>query len=88
MGGCTPGFCDPGFYFLTEQNEEQPGKKDLTGMKELVGGKRDRTFICFLVVNNSMKTGIGENGGTEIGNCIRIIRNEQRVNQKRNYDTS
>lgn len=75
-------------FFLIGQNEEQPGKKDLTGMKELVGGKRDRTFVCFLVVNNSMKTGIGKNGGTEIGNCMGIIRNEQRVNQKRNYDAS
>ena len=70
-------------FFLIGQNEEQPGKKDLTGMKELVGGKRDRTFVCFLVVDNSMKTGIGKNGGTEIGNCMGIIRNEQRVNQKR-----
>ena len=75
-------------FFLIGQNEEQPGKKDLTGMKELVGGKRDRTFVCFLVVNNSMKTGIGKNGGTEIGNCMGIIGNEQRVNQKRNYDAS
>jgi hypothetical protein len=83
MGGCTPGFCDPGFYFLIGQNEEQPGKKDLTGMKELVDGKRDRTFVCFLVVDNSMKTGIGKNGGTEIGNCMGVIRNEQRINQKR-----
>lgn len=57
-------------------------------MEELVGGKRNRTFVCFLVVNNSMKTGIGKNGGTEIGNCMRIIRNEQRVNQKRDYDAS
>jgi hypothetical protein len=51
-------------------------------MEELIGGKRDRAFVCFLVVNNSMKTGIGENGGTEIDNCMGIIRNEQRVNQK------
>ena len=57
-------------------------------MKELVGGKRDRTFVCFLVVNNSMKPGMGKKGGTEIGNCMGIIRNEQRVNQKRNYDAS
>lgn len=77
------GFATLVFIFLIGQNEEQPGKKDLTGMKELVGGKRDRTFVCFLVVNNSMKTGISKNGGTEIGNCMGVIRNEQRVNQKR-----
>lgn len=88
MGGCTPGFCDPGFYFLMEQNEEQPGKKDLADMKELVGGKRNSTFVCFLVVDNSMKTGIGKNGGTEIDNCMGIIGEEQRINQKRNYDAS
>ena len=52
-------------------------------MKELGGGKRDRTFVCFLVVDNSMKTGIGKNGRTEIGDCMGIIRNEQRVSQKR-----
>lgn len=76
------------FIFLIEQNEEQPGKKDLADMKELVGGKRDRTFVCFLVVDNSMKTGIGKNGGTEIDNCMGIIGEEQRINQKRNYDAS
>lgn len=86
MGGCTPGFCDPGFYFLIGQNEEQPGKKDLAGMEELVGGKRDRTFVCFLVVNNSMKTGIDKNGGTGRDDCMGIIRNEQRVNQKRDHN--
>lgn len=52
-------------------------------MKELVGGKRDRTFVCFLVVDNSMKTSIGKNGGTEIGNCMRVIGEKQRINQKR-----
>lgn len=76
------------FIFLIEQGEEQPGKKDLADMKELVGGKRDRTFVCFLVVDNSMKTGIGKNGGTEIDNCMGIIGEEQRINQKRNYDAS
>lgn len=35
-----------------------------------------------------MKTGIGKNGGTEIGNCMGIIRNEQRVNQKRDRNAS
>ena len=84
MGGCTPGFCDPGFYFLIGQNEEQPGKKNLADMEELVGGKRNRTFGRFLVVDKSMKTGIGKNGGTEIGNCVWVIREEQRINQKRN----
>jgi hypothetical protein len=75
-------------FFLIGQNEEQPGKKDLTGMKELIGGKRDRTFVCFLVVNNSMKTGIGKNGGTEIDDCVRVIGEEQRVNQKRDRNAS
>ena len=55
----------------------------MTGMKELVGGKRDRTFVCFLVVDNSMKTGIGKNGRTEIGNCMRVIGEKQRISQKR-----
>lgn len=75
-------------FFLIGQNEEQPGKKDLTGMEELVGGKRNRTFVRFLVVDNSMKTGISKNGGTEIGDCMGVIGEEQRVNQKRNYDAS
>jgi hypothetical protein len=70
-------------FFLIGQNEEQPGKKDLANMEELVGGKRNRTFVRFLVVNNSMKTGIGKNGGTEIGDCMGIIGEEQRINQKR-----
>ena len=52
-------------------------------MEELIGGKRDRAFVCFLVVNNSVKAGIGKNGGTEIDNCVRVIGEEQRVNQKR-----
>ena len=60
----------------------------MADMKELVGGKRDRTFVCFLVVDNSMKTGIGKNGGTVIDNCMGIIGEEQRINQKRNYDAS
>ena len=60
----------------------------MTGMEELVGGKRDRTFVCFLVVDNSMKTGICKNGRTEIGDCMGIIRNEQRVNQKRDHNAS
>lgn len=57
-------------------------------MEELVGGKRDRTFVYFLVVNNSMKTGIGKNGGTEIGDCMGVIGEEQRVNQKRDRNAS
>lgn len=57
-------------------------------MEELVGGKRNRTFVRFLVVDNSMKTGISKNGGTEIGDCMGVIGEEQRVNQKRNYDAS
>lgn len=73
-------------FFLIGQNEEQPGKKDLTGMKELVGGKRDRTFVCFLVVDNSMKTGIDKNGGTGIGDCMGTIGEEQRINQKRDHN--
>ena len=60
----------------------------MTGMKELVGGKRDRTFVCFLVVDNSMKTGIGKNGGTKIDDCVGVIGNEQRVNQKRGHNAS
>lgn len=82
------GFATLVFIFLIEQNEEQPGKKDLADMKELVGGKRDRTFVRFLVIDNSMKTGIGKNGGTEIDNCMRIIGEEQRINQKRNRNAS
>lgn len=82
------GFATLVFIFLIEQNEEQPGKKDLTGMKELIRGKRDRTFVRFLVVDNSMKTGISKNGGTEIGDCMGVIGEEQRINQKRDYDAS
>ena len=60
----------------------------MANMEELVGGKRNRTFVRFLVVDNSMKTGISKNGGTEIGDCMGVIGEEQRVNQKRNYDAS
>lgn len=58
----------------------------MAGMEELVSGERDSAFVRFLVVNNSVKTGIGENGRKEIDDCVRVIRKKQGVNQKRNHN--
>ena len=89
MGGCTPGFCDPGLFFfgLIGQNEEQPGGEDLEGVEELIGCEGDGEFVRFFVIDQGMNAGIGENGRREIDEQARIVRREEGGNQKGNYDT-
>lgn len=66
----------PWFYFLIEQDEEQPGEKDLNSVEELIDSEGNRKFICFLVIDNSVKTGICKNCRAKIDDCVRIIRDE------------
>ena len=88
MGGCTPGFCDPGLFFgLIGQNEEQPGEKDLAGMKKLVSGERNGEFIRFFVINQGMDAGVGEDRRSNIDEQVRVVRREEGGNQKGNHDT-
>lgn len=77
----------PGFFILIEQNEEQPGGKDLEDVEELIGCEGDGKFVRFFIIDQGMEFGIGENGRREIDEQVRVVRREKSGNQKGNHDT-
>lgn len=77
----------PGFFILIEQNEEQPGGKDLEGVEELIGCEGDGEFVRFFIIDQGMEAGIGENGRREIDEQVRVVRREEGGNQNGNHNT-